>query len=648
MQKGLIDLRHWDFYRDGIVKLNGSWEFYPRQHLAPGSRKSENFPSPGFTNVPTGRITSAENNMKLPAFGYGTYRVKVLLNKNNTGSDKLLALSVSSVASSYGLWIDSSPAFGSNMQSGEIQNFEEGPAGKIFFFVPHSDTVTITIQYTNNIVPFTSGITRPVSIGYSRQITGSAALIEYFFIAGAVFSFSFGLYFLFLSIVGRERKLNFLVFLLCMANFVRYSFDEVFLINAFLPHISGETYLKIISLSPVIIFITFWITYHLFPAETRRKAIQSAGIIYALYTLAIIALPFSSGGLLVYYMIIFTMLILLYLTAVTFIAFLRKKELAGIFFSSILVSSAVFFIKMFVIEDLLPIGTILQISILAVYITKKMSISHNRVVKLSGELQAMNENLDMLVASRTKELDAANESLRKLNFVKDKFISILSHDLRNPLGNLIGLSRRLVYNAGNNDAQKTAAYSRMINESASACYSLAENLLDWSLIQSGSMAAVPERIVLKDAADEVYNLLKNAAAEKNIELVNSIGPCCEVYADARMTGSILRNLVTNAIKFTNSRGRVEISAVQSGAFWEICVADTGIGMEKEDLENLFRLDRKVYNLGTSDEQGTGFGLIVTREFIVSNGGTVEVKSEKDKGTAVTFTLPAYMHEGNEK
>ena len=119
----------------------------------------------------------------------------------------------------------------------------------------------------------------------------------------------------------------------------------------------------------------------------------------------------------------------------------------------------------------------------AAAITLRFVRSHKRVLQLSGDLQVMNEKLEIMVDDRTKELNIANKSLEKLNFAKDKFISILSHDLCNPLSGLLGLSRRLIINAEKNNSDKIIDYRKMINESAAVCYTLAENLLDWSLIQ---------------------------------------------------------------------------------------------------------------------------------------------------------------------
>jgi signal transduction histidine kinase len=134
--------------------------------------------------------------------------------------------------------------------------------------------------------------------------------------------------------------------------------------------------------------------------------------------------------------------------------------------------------------------------------------------------------------------------------------------------------------------------------------------------------------------------LKIESGEKQIEMINSLEDRCIVSANRTMTSGILRNLLTNAIKFTDKRGRVEVSAAREAAFWRLFITDNGIGMESSETEILFRIDKQFRNYGTNEEPGSGYGLILTSQFIKSNGGTISVSSEKGKGTTVSFTLPA--------
>jgi len=194
--------------------------------------------------------------------------------------------------------------------------------------------------------------------------------------------------------------------------------------------------------------------------------------------------------------------------------------------------------------------------------------------------------------------------------------------------------------AGLLESEKVTNYARIINDSAVAGHKLVENLLDWSLIESGSKDAVPQRLILKNIIDDVFDLLKSEAEEKGIELINDVDYRCEVFSDPKMTAGILRNLLTNGIKFTHKGGKVQVSATLAEKFCGISVKDNGVGMEIHETEQLFRIDKKVYNNGTNDEPGSGYGLILSKEFVECNGGTISISSKKGKGTTVLFTLPA--------
>jgi len=254
-----------------------------------------------------------------------------------------------------------------------------------------------------------------------------------------------------------------------------------------------------------------------------------------------------------------------------------------------------------------------------------------------------------------KQLHALQEeratALAKLNADKDKFFSIISHDLRNPFNNVLGNARLMAKHFDELSKQELNNMSQSIYRGARTAYNLLDNLLTWSRMQrEGGMEYHPEKLEVFTLAQETVELLKQTADKKDIELHNYIEEGLIVYADKNMLDTVLRNLAGNALKFTPQGGEVNLTATvklaeqaaeeaESDELIEVTVADTGIGMSQENLENLFRLDVSPSTPGTDKEEGTGLGLIICKEMIEQNGGHIWVESESGKGTTVGFSIP---------
>ncbi len=230
------------------------------------------------------------------------------------------------------------------------------------------------------------------------------------------------------------------------------------------------------------------------------------------------------------------------------------------------------------------------------------------------------------------------EQLKEANASKDKFFSIVAHDLKNPFNALLGASDALNEGIDDFDAEEIKDLSNMVNKSAKNAYALLENLLEWSRSQLGRIKFEPVDLNLRDIVHESLMAVESQAHNKKIKLVNNTGSVY-VYADPNLLKTIIRNLLSNAIKYTNNSGTVTIGSKQMDGYMEISVTDTGVGIPSETIEKLFRIDAKSSTPGTAKETGTGLGLILCREFIEKHGGKIWVESEVGKGTIFTFTLP---------
>ncbi len=240
-----------------------------------------------------------------------------------------------------------------------------------------------------------------------------------------------------------------------------------------------------------------------------------------------------------------------------------------------------------------------------------------------------------------EKLRKYSEELNELNMGKDKFFSILAHDLRSPLSPLLGLSEVLTKDFDNLSYEEIKEFTKDIYEAIKRQFNLLENLLSWSRMQTGKMVCSPVEIKLYEKVNSVVSLLKEAARDKKISLKNLINPDLFVYADSDMLHSILQNLISNAIKFTYPEGEIEILSREDGSFAEIIIKDNGIGIKEEDLANIFGLNCFT-TYGTNKEKGTGLGLLICKEMVERNGGKIRVESEYQKGSKFIFSLPEFV------
>ncbi len=252
-----------------------------------------------------------------------------------------------------------------------------------------------------------------------------------------------------------------------------------------------------------------------------------------------------------------------------------------------------------------------------------------------------NKLLEHKVAERTMDL---NKTIKELNGEianKDKFFSIIAHDLRSPFIALLGFSKYLVDDLNVLNKDEIQTISENIFKSAKLTFGLLENLLQWARIKTGRINFEPEKVDLKKIIDETIELYKNNAQSKRISLDYKLDDADLVYADLNMVQTILRNLVSNSIKFTDEGGRVVISVNNEKKFVRVNIIDSGVGMDKEKITKLFQIDKNVSTPGTQKEQGSGLGLILCKEFVELNRGQINVKSKIGEGSEFSFTLPKY-------
>lgn len=266
----------------------------------------------------------------------------------------------------------------------------------------------------------------------------------------------------------------------------------------------------------------------------------------------------------------------------------------------------------------------------------------------AGCVRKPNGSVDYIVAAiqdisgrrlAEKQLEENELQLREANAAKDKFLSIIAHDLKSPFHSLMGLTGMLVDELRTRTISEIEEIAHALHKAAGNTYALLTNLLDWSQARSGRMPFNPEQVNIRPLIDQQVKLITDTAATKSITIRQQVPESINVVIDKPMVETIIRNLLLNAVKFTRPGGLIEILVNNRNGECLISIRDNGVGIEPQNIDKLFRIDQSLITKGTANERGTGLGLLLCQEFIRKNGGKIWVESEPDKGSVFSFSLP---------
>ena len=266
---------------------------------------------------------------------------------------------------------------------------------------------------------------------------------------------------------------------------------------------------------------------------------------------------------------------------------------------------------------------------------------NDEIIQLIGIYEDISEKkkAEQSIKEYLEKLTESEETLKELNLNKDRFFSIIAHDLKSPFSSLLGFSEFLVNDFEELSLSEIKNYTKNIHDSTRKTYNLLENLLNWANLQRDKIILDIKEINLKELADKVVELYSEDAQKKGLNLDTSLIKNCIFPADENTFSTVLRNLVSNAIKFSKEGDNISINCKRENGQLTVLVSDTGIGMSQEDVDKLFRIDIHHSSIGTANERGTGLGLILCKELIEKNNGKISVDSKLGKGTTFSISLP---------
>ena len=247
--------------------------------------------------------------------------------------------------------------------------------------------------------------------------------------------------------------------------------------------------------------------------------------------------------------------------------------------------------------------------------------------------------LNELLEEKNRQIEQSEQELRQLNAAKNKFFSIIAHDLKNPFHTVMGFSNLLNKDYNLFTEKERRSFASGIYQSTNNILRLLENLLEWSKSQTGGLNMVPVETELSQILENSVSVLRPQAQQKNIQMTFNCSNDLKIYADPHMIETVLRNLINNAIKFTPNNGSIGIAAERMEDKVRVNVSDTGVGISEEEVLNLIQIDSKVKRKGTNNEDGSGLGLLLCKEFVSKNNGMLWVESTSGKGSSFNFTVP---------
>lgn len=266
--------------------------------------------------------------------------------------------------------------------------------------------------------------------------------------------------------------------------------------------------------------------------------------------------------------------------------------------------------------------------------TQEILVQKEEILVQAEHLKDANE----WITAKNSELEEKKNQLEVSDATKNKFFRIIAHDLRNPISTAVSTTEYILSNFDNSSSDSVKKFIEKLHRLSLTTYSLLENLLDWSTSQMGQIRYNPKMVELNFMVADSIDLVRSMIDSKRIEIAVDISPSIEVYADENMLRTVIRNLISNAVKFTPEGGCVKLSAQVTDKLCFFSIEDSGVGISEENMQNLFKIEREFKTLGTNNERGSGLGLIISKEFIELNGGTISVKSEQGKGSVFTISI----------
>lgn len=634
--KGVLNLTEWD-YRNKAITLDGEWEFYPNEFVDLN----------GFNKV----VTSKKKYISVPGiwnenlgsrFGFATYRLTVLL---PSIQDARFVFKLAEMGTAYVMFVNGKKI----ASNGVIGKSKEQSIPQFLPLVSNEIELKSKIEivcYISNYHNRDGGLWYSILLGREQIIRDirERKMLNSLFIYGCLFTMV--LYHVAIFLIRKKDKSALVFSLFCLAVVSHLLvFDEKFLNQIFTENsfliLNKIEYLSYYLAMPL--FSHF--LYLVFSEDFRKNIMQGIWFVALLFSSVVLLTGSEIYTFTIPFYHIFTLFAMLYFLFVFYLAVKLKREGAKIIFFG----TVIFFVG--ILNDILhsltlirtmfifPQGLMVFLFSHSIVISIRFTSALSQVEKLSDSLVKINIGLEEKVIQRTKEFKLEKENAEEANKIKDKFVSIVSHDLRSPLQGVLNLLEIL----NNPKIQKTKKdqkkFLTICLESIKFSLSMIRQLLDLSRIETGNLKIHKEKFLFNEFMQNIINELKPFYLIKNISIIMKEVENKEIFVDKNLFQQVISNLLINAIKYSKINQTIEIECSKNSKNSFIRIKDHGIGMTKTQLNNIRSSNLMESSLGTSGETGSGMGIYICKYIIQAHNGKLQFKSIKEKGTNVTIILP---------
>jgi len=656
-EKGVLDLRQIEFDESTIIKLHGDWEFYWEEFVPPQEFRNSNPPIPTlYGHVPGYWKDYNHEEFSFPGTGFATYRLQILL---PSGLNRDIGVDVPVFDDAVTLYLDGREMMTSGKPGISEVSSEPEYLPATIVYSPVSDTMEI-ILHVSNFRHRRGSFWKSMQIGDFGMIIKTKQKYRLIvFISLGVLS-AFSLFFLFFYLFYRKDVIPLTFSMILGGVFIRMMNTDLYPIN-YVVDISWDWIIKFEYLGTFVAFgAALWYLYKLFPARYMLWITRINTLFVILSMLIVLFLNVRVFAYTMFYFQPAIILVLLYYFIACTISVIRGTRehlfflaglllfLAGLANDLMVANSVNTLSKSYTIHFALLIFVFIQ----AVLIIRSWIEAFKEKGVLMKEIEYINKNLETLVDERTIELNRRNREINRQNEdiearnkelnealeFKNRVFSIIAHDLKSPVASLVQNSVLLDYNPSKEESRKLIDSFR---ESSRSALNLIDNLLYWGRSQGEQLSYHPDLVDLKPVVDNVLKLFDEIAKQKSIRLEMSLDNNTEVFADKELLEIICRNLVSNAIKFTRTGGKVSIESIKNPGTDNLLirVTDNGIGIPEDRLSDILGSRELISTAGTEKERGTGLGLKLCQELVVVNKGEFRIESEEGKGTRVIVILP---------
>ncbi len=625
-----IDLRGLDFSDGRLGDTNGAWEFYWQQLLTPEDFAGEKKYEPAYIEVPGSWHNQGHDYSRL---GFGTYRTTILLPPNHSN----LTILIPEVFCAAKIWLNGSLT----ATIGQVSDSQEGYEGKIasaVLSVPAKEKEIELVIQVANFTAHKGGLIERVVIGDASALSRSQNInrgIGSFF-AGSLVAMFIQQFILFL--MYRRGKSYLYLSLICLAVAIRAVITNSvsFLVPDLFSVVPFEIWKKAeyFSVYAIVAFFPLYIS-SLFPEEIKKIFLRLMVVLAVVLCLSVLITPLHFYGQILDLAHIGLLSGFAFSFWAIFQAWKKGNPDARIIFFGVAVSfpfTLIEILKNSMLQTrVLPFDLYLVELGLLVFLLFQVYLLANYYSNSYQKLELYSHSLEDSVKTRTEELSRLNE-------IKDKLLSVVSHDLRSPLNSLKGILH--VYNIGAVSKEEMDPFLNKIEDELSRTNILVDNVLFWATDQMQGQGISLEDVDLHQLSEEHLEMFQALAGRKSIQLINSLPHGQKALADKSVVSLVLRNLITNAIKFTKENGSIELSSQTETGQVILTVQDSGIGMTEQQVNSLFLNKLIKSSRGTADEKGVGIGLSLCSDYLKKIGGSLWVESKPGAGSRFYVSLPS--------